>query len=351
MTGPWGTNGPAQRAPNPVRRALLRLGLPRAPAGGRHLMAFLVVAVLTVLVTRGALAASGYPQVGGSGLHLSHALWGGLLMAVAFVLMLSFAGPVVRPLGALVGGVGFGLFVDEIGKLVTSDYDYFYAPTAALVYIVVVGLALLAEALDARSRPVPAEQLAGATDRAVAGLAGGLTSRGRRHADEQADRGRGAPGYDEVVALVAAVPDGGGGLPDPVAWVSDHVVRTTRRLVRERWVPTVAVVVLVVAAALAVWRGLAADADAPRWAVVMLVAGGALTVVGCVVGLVVAQADRERGFTWFRRATLVSLLVTQVGLFRLDEWAAAGGLVLDLVVLGLVAAELDVLRRSPARVG
>src|SRR5690606_16812914 len=114
-----------------------------------------------VLLTRALLAAAGYPQIGSGGLHVAHVLWGGLLMAVAFVLMLSFAGPVVRPVGALLGGIGFGLFVDEVGKFVTSDNDYFYEPTAALIYLVVVALVLLGEMVHGRVPHRPVEYVAG----------------------------------------------------------------------------------------------------------------------------------------------------------------------------------------------
>ncbi len=70
---------PAERSPLP------RLGLPRDPEGSTYLSGFLVAAVVTVMVTRALLAATGYPQLGGAGLHVAHVLWGGLLMAVAFV--------------------------------------------------------------------------------------------------------------------------------------------------------------------------------------------------------------------------------------------------------------------------
>jgi hypothetical protein len=336
------TSAPATRP----RGLLLRWGLPRDPDASRHLTGFLVATVLTVLVTRGALAVAGFPQLGGEGLHISHVLWGGLLLGLAVVLSLSFLGPVIRPVVVLVAGIGFGLFVDEVGKFVTDDYDYFYGPTAMLVYVSVVALALVGEAVASSSRIAPAERLAAAVDHAVAGVAGGFSPRVREHANQHLADAVGTPGHDEAAALLAAVSADRAELPDPIAAVSRTVVGITRRLVRASWVPRLAVVAIVAVAVLAVARGLWLSDDASTWVSVMLVAGGAGTVTACLVGLVVSTRERERAFEWFRRAVLVSLLVTEVALLHLDEWAGFVVLAVDLLLLGLVAAELDVLQHS-----
>ena len=150
-----------------------RTGPQRASA--EHLTTFVVSGVATVLVTRLILSLSGYPQIGGKGLHIAHVLPGGLLMLVSISLLLGYVGPVVRPAAALVGGVGFGLFIDEVGKFVTSDNDYFYQPTAAIVYVVFVLIVLATRFLTTR-RPIdPREQLANVIDPAVEGVAGGLS--------------------------------------------------------------------------------------------------------------------------------------------------------------------------------
>ncbi|MGH7908854.1 MAG: hypothetical protein ACRENW_03265, partial [Thermodesulfobacteriota bacterium] len=47
---------------------------------GNYLENFLVAAVAAVLVIRLFLKMTGYPQIGGSSLHIAHMLWGGLLM-------------------------------------------------------------------------------------------------------------------------------------------------------------------------------------------------------------------------------------------------------------------------------
>lgn len=344
---PDGAPRTAPRAARGLRGLLLRWGLPRDPGASRHLTAFLVTTVLTVLVTRGALAATGFPQVGGQGLHISHVLWGGLLLGLAVLLAVSFVGPVIRPAVVLVGGVGFGLFIDEIGKFVTEDYDYFYGPTPMLVYVSVVALALLGEALTGQRDVGPSEHLAGAVDLAVAGVAGGFSPRVRRHAEELLDQARDVPGHDEAAALVATVRPDGSELPDPVGALSHGAVALTRRLVRAAWVPRIAVVTIVATAFLGVARGvwLARDGGTEGWVVVTLLLGGATTIAACVVGFL--ADDRERAFTWYRRGVLVSLLVTQVALLRIEEWAGYAGIALDVLLLGLIAAELDVLRDDP----
>jgi hypothetical protein len=103
-----------------------------ADAGGT-LEIFLVASILSILGIRAFLAATGYPQLGGGGLHIAHMLWGGLFMLIALLLVLSFLNLSVRWLSALLAGIGFGTFIDELGKFITEDNDYFFQPTIALL--------------------------------------------------------------------------------------------------------------------------------------------------------------------------------------------------------------------------
>jgi hypothetical protein len=80
---------------------------------------------------------------------------GGLLMLFALVLLVAFYGRFARQMGAFLGGVGFGTFIDELGKFVTRDNDYFYRPTIALIYIVFVLTYLLIRHLSQTSQASP----------------------------------------------------------------------------------------------------------------------------------------------------------------------------------------------------
>jgi len=95
---------------------------------------FVLSGVLTVLVVRGGLYLTGFPAIGGDSLHIAHVLWGGLFLVVAFLMLLLGNKP-NKLLTALLGGIGFGLFIDEIGKFITKDNDYFYRPAFVLMYL------------------------------------------------------------------------------------------------------------------------------------------------------------------------------------------------------------------------
>ena len=72
----------------------------------------LISSIATILVIRTQLWLTNYPQLGGGGLHIAHLLWGGLFMLLAIGLLLTFLGRHVRRAAAIIGGIGFGFFVD-----------------------------------------------------------------------------------------------------------------------------------------------------------------------------------------------------------------------------------------------
>jgi hypothetical protein len=89
---------------------------------------------VTVLVTRVFLELSGYPQVGDKTYHIAHVLWGGLLLFIAVALPLSIVNRYALWLSAVLGGIGAGLFIDEVGKLITQSTDYFFPLAFPIIY-------------------------------------------------------------------------------------------------------------------------------------------------------------------------------------------------------------------------
>jgi hypothetical protein len=112
---------------------------------------FLISAIAAIIGIRGFLHLSGYPTVGGDSLHIAHMLWGGLLMLIALLMLLGYLGKRVKSAAAIIGGAGWGTFIDELGKFLTHDNDYFYEPTFALIYVTFVLMYVAWEALHGRS--------------------------------------------------------------------------------------------------------------------------------------------------------------------------------------------------------
>ncbi len=106
----------------------------RQQAADSFLILTIAAFAVTVIVVRVFLQLSGYPQIGNSTFHIAHLLWGGLLLFVAVVLVLLWANHWVLWAAALAGGIGVGLFIDEVGKFITKDNDYFFPLAFPIIY-------------------------------------------------------------------------------------------------------------------------------------------------------------------------------------------------------------------------
>jgi hypothetical protein len=75
---------------------------------------------------------------------------------------LSCLGNRTRLSAALIGGIGFGTFIDEIGKFITRDNDYFFQPSISLIYITFVLIYLAFRDLQLRRKISSEEYLVNA---------------------------------------------------------------------------------------------------------------------------------------------------------------------------------------------
>lgn len=104
---------------------------------------FFVSAITSLLSVRLYLELADYPQVGGDTLHIAHMLPGGLLMMLALLINFTLLGNRTRQISAVIGGVGFGVFIDELGKFITKDNNYFFEPAIGIIYALFVVLYLV----------------------------------------------------------------------------------------------------------------------------------------------------------------------------------------------------------------
>ncbi|MGH2512491.1 MAG: hypothetical protein ACRDGQ_07375 [Candidatus Limnocylindrales bacterium] len=300
---------------------------------------FLIGAALSVLVVRSLLAAADYPQVGGGGLHIAHMLWGGLLMLGAIVALLTFVDRRVEEACAVVAGVGFGIFIDEIGKFLTSDSNYFFRPAIALIYIMFIGLFLLARAVLAGPALDPRGSLANAMDLLKDGLDGTLDERSRTHAILLLRQSPDTELSRSLATFAAGLTDRPPSLAwarRVVGWLDAGYERLAANPLFDR-VLVVAVGIYAVGSVVAV--GLLIFSQGAQVTTVATAVQGLATLAGSLLilrGIPDLFVSRRAAFQWFRRGILVWILVAQIFVFYTSQLAGIAGLIVDLSAYGLV---------------
>ena len=372
---------PAQADSSRGVRALLRPDLGAAAArdfeAGFYLQGFLVAAVAAILLTRLFLGLMGFPRLGGGGLHVAHMLWGGLLMLVALVLLLAVIGKRAKWLAALIGGAGFGLFIDELGKFITADNDYFFQPTIALIYTLLVLLFLAFRAIERQSLSAD-EALANAADMLREVVLGGATEAeiGRTLGLLEGSKAEGplAEGLRDAIRGAERAAES---QPSRIAVAAARAWRLYDSLIAWHWFQRAVLVlfvgqavlgvlvlaVLLVGVALVSAPAIVPSIQLPSADTMMLetadapsgVVGAAASAAASLLSLLcamlgVARLRRSRlgAYRWLERSVLVSVFFGQVLLFWQDQLAAVVQLGWNLLVL---AALRYVIRQEEARQG
>ncbi len=311
---------------------------------GRYLDLFLVSAVASVLVIRFSLHLAGYPRIAPGQLHIAHMLWGGLLMLIALVILFSFLGRRVHDLAALVGGVGFGTFIDEVGKFVTQDNDYFYQPAVALIYISFILLYLGIRSIHRRRRVTPTEYLVNALQEleeiAVDELDEEERMRALRYLESSDPADPLVPVLKRLLEEARTVPVRRPGAHVRLwGWAVERYRQlATHPLFGIGIIGFFAVQLLLKLTAvvtIAVYVAPALDAlGIEEQSVVALAQLGSssLSAVLVAIGVWSIRRSRLEALRWFQRSILVSIFLTQVFVFYQHQWAALGGLTFDLLV-------------------
>ncbi len=137
---------------------------------------FLVAAVASVLLIRLYLFVTGFPQLSFGSLHIAHMLWGGLLMLAALFMALGFLSRTAHEWATVLGGIGFGAFIDELGKFLTHDSNYFFQPAISIIYVLFILIYLYIRTIFNRRPLTRPERLANAFELMQQGSINGLNN-------------------------------------------------------------------------------------------------------------------------------------------------------------------------------
>jgi len=144
-----------------MTRILSRLGLAfhRRHDAGQNFVILVISFAFSVLATRIYLDVANYPKLGVNGIHVAHLLWGGLLLLIGATVAIIYRGKLNLQVAAVLIGLGWGLFIDEIGKFVTANNDYFFRPAAPIIYLCFLLFCLIAVYFRRKRKPSVEERI------------------------------------------------------------------------------------------------------------------------------------------------------------------------------------------------
>lgn len=320
-----------------------------------YLELFLVAAVAAVLAIRLFLQITGYPQIGNSQLHIAHMLWGGLLMLISILVLLIFLGKRSENFSAIIGGIGFGTFIDEIGKFVTRDNDYFFHPTAAIIYVIFIIIFLVVRTIHRGRHYSPSEYLMNALremeEVALHDLDEDEKKQISYYLNQSNPKNPLVASLKSLLELIATVP---ASKPSYFARIKEllrfryEMISSTRgfRIIIIAFVSFQLVInlfyvfVLIVSAwfsrgifDLPMFRYFAGHLETMTFIDWAELSSSLLSAVFILIGLTLIAKSRLAAFRMFDRSILVSIFLTQMFVFYREQFSGVIGLFIYLLVL------------------
>lgn len=113
-----------------------------------RILSLLIWGVAAVLGMRLWFQIAGKIQIAFGVWHIAHILWGGLMMLGCILLLVIFEGKTAKRWAMVLGGIGWGLFIDEAGKFLTKNNDYWFQPAIIFIYMSFVIIFLVYRVLE-----------------------------------------------------------------------------------------------------------------------------------------------------------------------------------------------------------
>jgi hypothetical protein len=280
-------------------------------------------------------------------------------MAAALLAALSFLGNRTRLWAALIGGIGFGTFIDEIGKFITRDNDYFFQPSISLIYITFVLIYLAFRDLQLRRTITREEYLVNAINDFEEAIINDLQpeerDRALRYLGAIADK-------DELIVRLAALIEEASVQPRPHGFtrrIREYVVTgyeaVLARSDRFGGLITLFVLQLAINAGTVAWivlgdlsAGIVADASGQRRGILdflpmsdwFLLVATVIPAIFVVIAVIALPRSRMIALRFFHRALLLSICFTEVFLFYRNQAAALIVLAFNLFALASVSVAI-----------
>lgn len=322
---------------------------------GRLLENFLIAAISSILIIRFFLAITGYPQIGNETFHIAHMLWGGFLLMIALVLSLSFLGNRVLQIASIVGGVGFGVFIDELGKFITSDNDYFFEPTVAILYFVFLILIFIFNYIETHRPLSEKEYIMNAFQLFEEVVSQDMDREEKRKLVQYIKHAKNYPFAEELEKLAKQLEVTPARKPNffqrTYHSIIDFVDSVIEKPLFRKFVIAFFVIKVMIMFAniflIAAFKIGSIPLFIPQIPdqLTLLIYGELFSIllsgVFVVFGIIYFRFSRENAYAMFKYSVIVSILITQFFVFYREQFQALIGLIINLIVFFVLNFVID----------
>jgi len=297
---------------------------------------FLVSAVISIIAIRTFLEVSNYPQIGTGNFHIAHMIWGGFSMMSAILIFISFLNKAAASTAAIIGGIGFGTFIDELGKFITKDNNYFYEPTIAIIYVIFIMLYLLARFIPSYRKVTDKEYLVNALEVIKEAVINDLDRNEKAQAKKylrQSDQN------DQLTVALLSLLNKFELIPPPRRHLIGRIREFGRELyvllIRSQILLNIIVLALVIQAGSTLAFSFQVFLERPQlpFYEVGKIISSLISVIFVMLGIFNFRTSRITAFRYFKFAVLVSIFLTQFFVFYEAQFSAIFNLIINILVL------------------
>lgn len=335
--------------------------LVRNVSAREYLDLFLVSAASSILLLRLGLHISGYPTIGGGKYHVAHMLWGGLAMMLAMFVNFAYIGRRVQRIVAILGGIGFGVFIDEVGKFITRDNNYFFKPSVGIIYAIFVSLYLLVSYITRKQKLRSEEYQLNALRQLEEAVHNDMDVHERaavRHLLLKANQS--SEITKKLHKLLYELPLAPTTAPGPIKRLRKKIGTKYEQLWESRSANRNVQIFFIVETLLflgAVLVGVysniddvldfaSGNADYGHSLIIGQLVSTVFAALCVIKGVFTLKKSRLRALEWFRYATLINLLLTEFFLFSRIQFGAMPSFMFNLALFILLESVLTYERRG-----
>lgn len=265
-------------------------------------------------------------------------------MVAALLLLLSFLSRSAVNGAAILGGIGFGGFIDELGKFITRDNDYFFQPTVAIIYVIFVLLYVLSKGLAEYQKPSKDDYLINALELTKDAVINDLDAHEKskilsylRKSDQDDPLVKALRNFIHETELIPT--------PPPSLWTRtrQQIYLFYQKVVNKPWFTHLLIFILLVQSAMtmASTASLLLSHPVLRFDQTGKLVSSLLSAILVLFGFATLRSSKVLAYRLFKASVLLSLFLTQFFVFYHDQFYALIGLSFNIVLLIVVDYVLD----------